>query len=216
MGRPIRLRSDSLQTQAKLISVAERLFAEHGIDGVSLSEINRAAEQGNNSALHYHFGSKQGIFDAIFEKHAGRLAADVGDSLAKLPANASPREIVACIIEPLARRLDDEDGGAAYIRIMSQAQANPTQDLFKRIIDGRIPEAFAPFSELFISLCPALPPGAQIRRFNLAASVMFLGLSEIANYEARKPEASDRRPERVEELVDSLTGLLTAPSTVWG
>jgi len=216
MGRPIRLRSDSIQTQAKLVSVAERLFAVHGIDGVSLSEINRAAEQGNNSALHYHFGSKQGIFDAIFEKHAARLAADVRESLAKLPTNPTPREVVACIVDPLARRLDDEDGGAAYLRIMSQAQANPTQDLFKRIIDGRIPEAFEPFQALFLSLCPTLPPGAQIRRFTLGSSVMFLGLSEIANYEDRKPEAKDRRVERVEELVDSLTGLLTAPSTVWG
>ena len=43
-------RSDSLRTQAVLISTAERLFAERGLEAVSLSEINRDAGQRNKSA----------------------------------------------------------------------------------------------------------------------------------------------------------------------
>ena len=61
-------RSDSLRTQAVLISTAERLFAERGLEAVSLSEINRDAGQRNKSALHYHFGSRDGLLKALLEK----------------------------------------------------------------------------------------------------------------------------------------------------
>lgn len=50
----------------RLVLTAERLFAQHGIDGVSLRQISAEAGSGNNSAVHYHFGSKQGLVAAIF------------------------------------------------------------------------------------------------------------------------------------------------------
>ena len=56
-------------TRDQLISTAEALFAAQGLDGVSLNEITRAAGQRNASALQYHFGGKEGLLDAILEKH---------------------------------------------------------------------------------------------------------------------------------------------------
>lgn len=50
----------------RLVLAAERLFARHGIDGVSLRQIAAEAGSGNNSAVHYHFGSKHGLIAAIF------------------------------------------------------------------------------------------------------------------------------------------------------
>lgn len=37
------LRSDTLQTRDALVKAAERLFATHGIDAVSMNEITREA-----------------------------------------------------------------------------------------------------------------------------------------------------------------------------
>jgi len=48
------------------VLAAERLFAIHGIDGVSLRQIAAEAGSANNSAVHYHFGSKEGLIGAIF------------------------------------------------------------------------------------------------------------------------------------------------------
>lgn len=42
----------SVVTRAKLVAIAERLFAERGIEGVSLSDINKAAGQRNRNAGH--------------------------------------------------------------------------------------------------------------------------------------------------------------------
>ena len=54
-------------TTDRLIEVAERLFAERGIDGVSLRQIATEAGTANNSAVRYHFGSKESLITAIIE-----------------------------------------------------------------------------------------------------------------------------------------------------
>ena len=48
-------------TKYNLILSALELFAENGIDAVSMRTINNAAGTRNASAVHYHFGSKIGI-----------------------------------------------------------------------------------------------------------------------------------------------------------
>lgn len=57
----------SVVTRVKIIEAAETLFADRGIDGVALREIATAAEQGNNTAVQYHFGTKEALVYAIFE-----------------------------------------------------------------------------------------------------------------------------------------------------
>ena len=53
-----------------LVAAGERLFAERGIRAVSLREINKAAGQRNSSALHYHFGSREGLLRALLAREA--------------------------------------------------------------------------------------------------------------------------------------------------
>lgn len=54
-------------TATRLIEVAERLFAQHGLDGVSLRQIATEAGTSNNSAVRYHFGSREALVKAIIE-----------------------------------------------------------------------------------------------------------------------------------------------------
>ena len=49
-----------MDTRERLLLTAEKLLGERGINGVSLREITREAGQRNASALHYHFGSRDG------------------------------------------------------------------------------------------------------------------------------------------------------------
>jgi AcrR family transcriptional regulator len=51
----------------RILSAAERLFSEAGIDGVSMREI--AAEAGVQLALiSYYFGTKQELYRAVFRR----------------------------------------------------------------------------------------------------------------------------------------------------
>src|SRR5687768_8084123 len=54
-------------TRELLVRTAEQLFAERGIDAVSLREIGQVAGQGNNAAIQYHFGDREALVLAIFE-----------------------------------------------------------------------------------------------------------------------------------------------------
>jgi len=60
----------------RIVVTAERLFALHGIDGVSLRQIAAEAGSGNNSAVHYHFGSKDALIVAIFEHRLPQLNSE--------------------------------------------------------------------------------------------------------------------------------------------
>src|SRR4051812_43064837 len=62
-----------MSTKEQLVVTAERLFAVHGLDGVSLRQIGVEAGNANNSAVQYHFGSKEGLIQAIFEHRVPHL-----------------------------------------------------------------------------------------------------------------------------------------------
>ena len=48
---------------------ATRAFAEHGVTNASLLDITRQAGQRNRGAVHYHFGSREGLLAAVLEQH---------------------------------------------------------------------------------------------------------------------------------------------------
>ena len=51
------------------------MYAERGINGVSLRQIGTAAGQLNTGAARYHFGSKVGLINAVFEHRMGPINA---------------------------------------------------------------------------------------------------------------------------------------------
>ncbi len=59
----------SEETRERLLNAAEQLFAEHGISGTTLRALTKAAKV-NLAAVHYHFGSKEGLLDAVVERRA--------------------------------------------------------------------------------------------------------------------------------------------------
>lgn len=51
----------------KLIATAEKLFGEYGIEGVSLRQIVTAAGLVNSYSIQHHFGSKEGLVQAVYD-----------------------------------------------------------------------------------------------------------------------------------------------------
>jgi AcrR family transcriptional regulator len=58
---------EAASTRDKLLDVAEQLFIQHGFDAVSLRQITDAAKA-NIAAVNYHFGSKDGLIEAVIER----------------------------------------------------------------------------------------------------------------------------------------------------
>jgi AcrR family transcriptional regulator len=58
--------SPDLETRARLLKAAERLFAERGFKKVTVRDICRAA-RANVAAVNYHFGDKTGLYREVLQ-----------------------------------------------------------------------------------------------------------------------------------------------------
>jgi AcrR family transcriptional regulator len=92
---------DASETRRKLLDAAARAFAEEGVFNASLVEITRSAGQRNRGALHYHFGSRDGVLCAIIDRHAEFLARREGELLEV--AVRAPDDDLASVIEAIVR-----------------------------------------------------------------------------------------------------------------
>lgn len=112
---------DASGTRARLIAVAEELFATRGVFETTTREIVEAAEQRNVSAVTYHFGSRDGLLETILLQHGNpmdeRRGALVGDDLTHL----GTRELVAALVIPYGGAVRDHRG-RHYVRIVAQLQ----------------------------------------------------------------------------------------------
>ena len=59
-------------TRESLLDAAESLFSDRGIQAASLRAITEQAGA-NLAAVHYHFGSKQGLVRAVFSRRLAPL-----------------------------------------------------------------------------------------------------------------------------------------------
>ena len=65
----------SEKTKGRILDAAEQLFSLHGLHGVTIRQI--AKQTGVDTALlHYYFGNKAGIFDAVLLRRAEILNTD--------------------------------------------------------------------------------------------------------------------------------------------
>jgi AcrR family transcriptional regulator len=112
----------------RLLEAAERLFADRGIDGVSLAELTRAAGLGNTGAVHHYFGGREELLEAIVKQHRAELDARRETLLDEAEAlgDTSLALLVRVLIEPMADKLDDERG-RAFLSIQAQRTLRPRQ-----------------------------------------------------------------------------------------
>jgi AcrR family transcriptional regulator len=92
---------DATATRRKLLDAAARAFAEDGVFNASLIDITRQADQRNRGALHYHFGSRDGVLCAVLERHVAFLARREGELLDV--ASRAPNRDVTAVIEAIVR-----------------------------------------------------------------------------------------------------------------
>lgn len=127
----------SPDTRLRLILAAEKLFAERGIEAVSLREINIAAGQRNSGATHYHFGSKDGLIEAIFRyRHAATFERrrELADRIEAEEAGADVRRLVEALVLPLAEQFTRDAGGSCYVRFLQQVHDEPGSRGFARFV----------------------------------------------------------------------------------
>lgn len=121
--------SEKTPTREKILETAEALFAEKGLDGTSMRNITDAAGV-NLASVNYHFGSKDGLIAAVFDRHLiplrnARLAMlEAAESKA---ADAPPalEAIMEAFIRPAVVRALDPRQGKSFMRLMGRCLTEP-------------------------------------------------------------------------------------------
>jgi AcrR family transcriptional regulator len=111
------------ETRELILDAAERLYAERGLDGVSLREITEAAGQRNNAAVHYHFGGRDGLVRALFEHRYVRLEERRAAMLAKYDADGCGMDL-ECLVRVLVAPFAEESDGH-WVRFLARLHEDP-------------------------------------------------------------------------------------------
>lgn len=206
------MRPDTAETRARLIATAEQLYAERGLDGVSLVEISREAGQRNRAAAQYHFTDKAGLVQAILDKHTPGIEAARHALIDMLEAQAGDtplRAWVEALVRPLAAKLDDDDGGRAFLRVQAELMRQPERTLEQRAKQNRGAERLMRGMTRATTSTTPVPRALLASRMLLVTGLLFHGLSDYLARDA----AGDAPPRAVfvEALVDAIEALLGAP-----
>jgi AcrR family transcriptional regulator len=138
----------------KLLQAAERLFAAHGYNGVSVREL--AAAAGVNSALvAYHFGSKEGLLSEVYRRHCEKMNGERQRLLAAARAKSRPPRLEAVLKAFIRPALEVAGGheGESFTRLRAVLSGENSD-----LLDKLVAENFDRSSALFIdALCECLP-----------------------------------------------------------
>ena len=134
-------------TRSRILDVAEELFGELGLDRVSIRDITRKAKV-NLAAINYHFGSKEDLIAAVFERRVvpvneARLAAL--DAVEKSAGKRIPKleAILEAFIRPaLQSSLNASKGGTAFSKLFGRCLSEPSPE-----VEVRLKRQFEPLVE---------------------------------------------------------------------
>lgn len=192
-------------TRARLVAAAEQLFADNGIDAVSLREINRAAGAKNAIAVQYHFQDRAGIVRAVLDKHRPDIEARRHAMLDQVEADgaADLRALAAALVRPAAAKLADPNGGPYHLQIWAELVNRPRPRREASSDDD-------PGSSIHrwrMLVRPLLD--AEAARLHRRFTAIRFSAAELGRRASSGPHTDDRL--FVSHLIDLVTAILAAP-----
>jgi AcrR family transcriptional regulator len=207
------MRPDSKETIDELLNVAERLFAKHGIEQVAMTRIVATSRQRNRSALHYHFGSREGVLLSVLDRRVKAVDA-LRREMLNDPENSGSTlsGAVRAVVAPFCLVTLNEPWGSDYVGIVAQICAHP------RLLGGvsleeQHPPSLLQCRRLIEQALPKIAPAKLAQRFQWLADSVVLA---VARWSRITPK-SKRTAEAIDALIEELTAYgaagIAAPST---
>ena len=202
--------SKGKSTSNQLLDAAERLFAEHGIANVSVRAIVTEAGQRNESALHYHFGNRNGLIRALHRNRSAlvrKRRRKLLDELLARTNEPSIREACDVLVRPVLALAQNDQKYRNYVVVFGQFLISTDREL---TVEIRRNEADAVFEigVLLRKLLPELDNKVFLARVESVARHAIMSLSLFAAKDGKivGPSAEFF----FHNLLDTLTAMLTA------
>jgi AcrR family transcriptional regulator len=206
-----------LGTKDLLLDAAERLFARDGVQGARIRDINELAGQKNPSALHYHFGSRMGIVEAILLRYQFAIDVTVAQALDRIEADGREpdvRDIIGAVVWPEVEALDTQSGRDC-VRIIPQLLPALSRNLRAGVAVPATPQSRRILAMLDERMeGRALPEHVRRERLVTYSLLFTTLLGERAHAIEEGLDLLLSREEFVVHMVDVLEALLVAPSRV--
>jgi len=128
-GRPPKAKGGEAMRE-RILDAAEEFFAEHGFDGVTVRQVTRKAAV-DVALAHYYFGTKKGLFDAVFLRRAAvineaRLRSMDEYQINPGPGGATIEGFIQAFLDPVIERcVSGDPGWKRYLAIVAQVNNTP-------------------------------------------------------------------------------------------
>ena len=203
------------RTREALLEHGALLFARRGVAGVTARQLHEAVGARNESALHYHFGGKDGLVEAIVRDHADAVERRRAALVAAIAAEDRAddlRALVHALAAPMAEDLRTALG-RAHLRLVAQL-SHPALGYARPLRLVEAPAGVAVLRWLGLLLAD-LPEPVRTERL-VALRAQLIGLFGVrAQLLDDPPETDWRAPHDlfVANLIDVLVaGLAATPS----
>jgi len=199
-----------IDTKQKILDAAERIFADQGYGAVSLRQIIADAEV-NLAAIHYHFGSKQELLDAVIMRRAGPVNRERLARLDRLEARPGAQPAVEQVLEaflmPMAEVAENHPG---FPKLMGRMQA---EGILTEVIARNFQPMLGRFIGAMRKAVPDLPDSDFRWRVHFGQGCIAHAMSTEL---PPPPGAGDISgfPGRIQRLIAFLSGAFRAPAAV--
>lgn len=202
-----------MNTRDELVLAAERLFAVHGVDGVSLRRISATTGQRNVAAAQYHFGDKQALIQAIYDFRLAHVDARRRALLEQVRAEGRTgdvRALVEVLVLPLAEQAAVP--GSHYLRFLNRMCDHQGRAVVPLSDIGPVNSAVEVGHLILDALGPA-PDARTAQRNELSGRLIIAGLADL-EHRIGAEESSTDPDVYVAGLVDAVVAVVTAPASV--
>lgn len=194
----------STDTRGNLLSAAEQLFADRGVDGVSLREIARRAGAKNVIAVQYHFADRDGVLQGILDKHLPAVDARRHALLDAAETSPELRALAGALVRPLGAKLADTEGGPAFLQVYADLLNRPKLSL--EVLEGEAGR-FSSLRRWRELVAPLLDPDAA--KMHPRLNALLYTAVELARRAQAGPHTDDRL--FISHLIDLVSAILGAP-----
>jgi AcrR family transcriptional regulator len=197
-------------TKEKILDTAERLIGEHGYAATSLRQV--IAEAGVNlAAVHYHFGTKEDLLDAVVARKVTPVNEARLARLERVEAEAGSRpldvdKILEAFLLPTAEVASRNPG---FVRLMGQMLA---EGMLPRIVERHFRETGLRFVTALRRALPKLPQEELMWRVHFMVGAMAHTMCRAPIFPQMAGDPADIEP-RMRRLVTFLgAGFRAAPT----
>ncbi|MGQ0798706.1 MAG: TetR/AcrR family transcriptional regulator [Pseudomarimonas sp.] len=166
-------------TKERILSAAERLFAERGFAETSLREVTSRADV-NLAAVNYHFGSKSNLVNEVFRRRLDDLSARRISALkvAETDQAGSLESVLAAFIEPALALSVDRQGGSAFVRVIARAYAEK-DDSLRRFLSDNYGHVMREFARAIAVCLPGLSREQLYWRLDFLAGALTYAMADF-------------------------------------